>query len=143
MDNQISEIIFEYNGLGIGRGELYPAAGGKSKFFLLEKRMHDLTHDEIDTECVYDSLDELCSDTDWGAYCTEKYDPEWLENYLGEWGYLPLRVAECQPCGTVRCYLVQDYHAIPGAPGYSALEIEPNDQFYTSLEAAGILKIFG
>lgn len=137
----MSEPIFEYNGLDIGRGELYPAATDKAKFFLLEKRMHDLSQDEIDTECVYDSLEELGSDTDWMEYCTEKYDPEWLETYLGEWGYLPLSVAECQPCGTVRCYLLENYHAIGSDPVYTGLEIEPDGTFYNSLEAAGILKV--
>lgn len=136
----MNDTILNHNNTEYGRGDLYPTADGKAKFFLLEKKMYDVSQDEIDTECVYDSLDDLCSDTDWWEYCTEKYGSEWLRNYLGEWGYLPLCIAECQPCGTVRRYLLQDLRPIDGDPVYTPLDIEGDQAFYHSLEAAGILK---
>lgn len=123
-------------------GENYPIA---TTFFIAERlRYYDCW--DINLELNYGSIEDLCGDGDWHNYCQQLYeanwlyDATWLEEYMAEWGTLPICVVECNANGLITNYTLNKDAPI-GTVKYSVTQCMDDNLLLVACHSAGLINI--
>lgn len=117
-------------------GDMYPKA---TKFFIAERlRYYDCW--DINLDLNYDTLEDLCTDRDWFEYCRGLYDHEWLEEYMAEWGTIPIKGVECKASGFIKNYTLYNY-APTGTVKYTATQCMDDVSLLIACHSADLIKM--
>lgn len=115
-------------------GENYPKA---TKYFIAERRYEKTTWD-INLDLNFDSLAAACTDRDWWAYCEKQYWTNFLDDYLHEYGEIPVCVVECNADGLIKKYML---HPREGCDKYFATEYIEDKQLLQAASQKGLVNI--